>query len=556
MNYIEQLLATSAKELFNVVVQPAVTRPAEQFGDYSTNLAMQLAGQLKRSARDLAEELKDHLEQDSNKDIVKVEVAGPGFLNITLSDQALWGALGSQPGSLKGQKVLLEYSCPNAFKELHTGHLYNTILGDSLSVLLEQQGAKVYRANFGGDVGLHVGKCLWGILEALGGEEPNGLVKVPPAERANWLSQAYVAGAQAYEADQAAKQKINQLNQAVYQIHVNNDRTSSLAQIYWQCREWSYQYFKDFYGQLGAKSFDKFYPESSTTKRGLETVQQHLGKVFSKSQGAIIFPGEEHGYHTRVFVTSAGLPTYETKDLGVILTEQDDFAYDKRIVLTGNDQAEYMKVVFAALSQIDTELAAKQTNLTNGTVRFGDGKKMSSRLGNVLPANQVIETVHKAVQADSQAVHQAITLGAIRYTFLKQRIGGDIAFDVQESVSLQGNSGPYLQYAHARARSILAKAAGATQQPTNNLQLEPAERSLVRKLGEYPEVINQAVQELAPHLICTYLYELAQNFNRFYEHNRVMGDERQALRLALVKSYASALHDGLTALNIPAPEHL
>jgi arginyl-tRNA synthetase len=213
-----------------------------------------------------------------------------------------------------------------------------------------------------------------------------------------------------------------------------------------------------------------------------------------------------------------------------------------------------MKVVFAALQQLNEELAAKQTHITNGTVRFGDGKKMSSRLGNVLRAVEVLDIVQKAVEANNDQLRQEISLGAVKYAFLKQRLGGDIAFDVQESVSLQGNSGPYLQYAYARARSILAKASASSEM--GSPEFTDSERSLVRKLGQYASVVEQATLELAPHLICTYLYELAQTFNRFYENSRIIGDEREAIRLTLVDVYARALHDGLTLLNIPTPQKI
>jgi arginyl-tRNA synthetase len=156
-------------------------------------------------------------------------------------------------------------------------------------------------------------------------------------------------------------------------------------------------------------------------------------------------------------------------------------------------------------------------------------------------------TAH-AVSDDEQAV-----LGAIKYAFLKQRIGADIIYVPEESVSLDGNSGPYLQYAHARARSILAKADHA---PAAITSLEPGERSLARKIGEYSEVMQRAADDLMPHHICTYLYELAQTFNRFYEHNRVIDDPRQAIRLQLVQLYADVLKDGLGLLGIEAPEHM
>jgi arginyl-tRNA synthetase len=146
-----------------------------------------------------------------------------------------------------------------------------------------------------------------------------------------------------------------------------------------------------------------------------------------------------------------------------------------------------------------------------------------------------------------------VTLGAVKYAFLKQRIGGDIIYDPKESVSLEGNSGPYLQYAHARARSILRKTETSTTDLTG---LEVGERNLLRKITEYSDVVDKAVTELMPHHIATYLYELAQEFNRFYEHNRVIGEPREAMRLALVKSYADTLKNGLSLLGIAAPEQM
>ena len=555
MTYLEEIITTACDELFGISTQPQLTRPDEQFGDFACNVALQLAKELKQQPRQVADDIKAYIEANHDGSISRVEVAGPGFLNISLSDTALWLAAQTQPAKLlQDQKILFEYSNPNAFKELHTGHLYQTIAGDSLSRLLVASGATVYRANFGGDVGLHVAKCLWGILEALGGEMPEKLADIHQDEQAQWLGAAYVAGATAYEDDPKAKQEIIKLNSDVYGFHADDNHQTPLAQIYWECRGWSYEYFKRFYQQLNLASFDKYYPESTTIAPGLAIVRENIGPVFVESQGAIVFKGEDYGVHTRVFITSAGLPTYEAKDLGVVMAETADFAYDTRIVMTGNDQSEYMKVVFAALAQLDSNLAAKQEHITNGTVRFGDGKKMSSRLGNVMRAIDVIESVQKIVEADTEQTKQDITLGAIKYAFLKQRLGGDVAFDVNESVSLQGNSGPYLQYAHARARSILVKGTAGTL--AGKLDFNEGERSLVRKLGEYSEVVELAVSERALHHICTYLYELAQTFNRFYEHNRVIGDERQDLRLSLVQAYATTLKNGLQLLNIPAPDQM
>lgn len=180
---------------------------------------------------------------------------------------------------------------------------------------------------------------------------------------------------------------------------------------------------------------------------------------------------------------------------------------------------------------------------------------MSSRKGNVLLALDVLEAARSATRELMGNDNESTVLGAVKYAFLKQRIGGDIIYSPKESVSLEGNSGPYLQYAHARARGILRK---ATMQPLplDGMKLQASERGLVQKLGEYAEVISRAQKELLPHYICTYLYELAQEFNRFYENNQVVGDSREAERVTLVERYATTLKNGLAILGIEAPERM
>ena len=287
----------------------------------------------------------------------------------------------------------------------------------------------------------------------------------------------------------------------------------------------------------------------------MELVEGHIGGVFKESEGAVILPEEVSGLHTRVFITSEGLPTYETKDLGVIALEAEDFSYDKRIIMTGNDQSEYMKVVFKALALINPELGAKQSHAINGTVRFGDGKKMSSRLGNVSRAIDVLNVAGEAVTARTETMRKQIALGALKYSLLKNRLGGDIAFDLEQSVSLEGNSGPYLQYAAVRAASILAKAT-ARQEMVGVAGLDEYERALAWQLSQYGEAIAQALTDSSPHHVCNYLYTLSQSFNRFYEHSRVVGDAREALRTQLVRRYHDVLVEGLDLLGIKVPEKM
>jgi arginyl-tRNA synthetase len=551
---LEKQVAEACKELFDTEAKIELTRPEEQFGDYATNVALQLSKQLGKNPREIAESLAVKLRETLAEQISDVTVAGPGFINLTLSDQALTAALDQEPAkTLDGKAIVAEYSDPNPFKVLHAGHLYTSVVGDAIANLLEQAGATVHRVNFGGDVGLHVGKAMWAILRELGGENPEKLSAVPETERPDWMARAYVEGTRAYEAEPAAKTEIIGLNKRVYQLHTDNDHDSSFAQVYWTCRQWSYDYFAAFYPKIGTR-FEKYYPESETAPLGLQTVREHLGPVYEESDGAVIFDGEKYGLHTRVFINSEGLPTYEAKDVGLIMKKWQDYTFDQSVVITGNDIIEYMKVVLKSVEQFMPELPARSRHLTHGLVKMAGGAKMSSRQGNILRATEVLDAAAEANRKLTGQDNDQTVLGAVKYAFLKTRTGGDVTYDPAESVSLEGNSGPYLQYAHARARSIVRKAGESQANALSDLEAD--ERSLVRKITEYPETVDKAVAELMPHHVCTYLYELAQAFNRFYEHNRVIGDPRQAVRLELVNRYTKTLKGGLELLGIAAPEQM
>lgn len=553
---LEQKIAEVAKGLFGDLAQDVkieLTRPHEQFGDYSTNVALQLAKKIGRNPRELAQVLANEFTNSFRHEPWTVDVAGPGFVNLRLPDKLLIEGLKSQPAKeLAGQTVVAEYSDPNPFKILHVGHVYTTVVGDAIANLMEGAGADVHRVNYGGDVGLHVGKTMWAILQRLEGEHPEKLDGIEPNERAAWLAAAYVEGNNAYESDEAIRPDIASYNKQVYKIHADDDHESPFAKIYWTCRQWSYEAFDAFYARLDTK-LERYYPESEVAEEGLEAVKQQTGKVFEESDGAIVFKGEPYDLHTRVFITKEGLPTYEAKEVGLTLRKQRDYKFDRSLYIVGNEQEQYMAVVFKAMEQFLPDLIAKSKHIPHGMVRLAGNVKMSSRKGNIIPATEVLDLTAAASQELVGKEDQAITLGAIKYSFLKNRLGADLIFDPKESVSLEGNSGPYLQYAHARARSILRKA-GEGNAEINDL--EPAERSLVRKITEYPEVVDKAVAELMPHHICTYLYELAQIFNRFYENNRVIGSERQAQRVELVQRYAQTLRSGLGLLGIQAPDKM
>lgn len=547
---LEQAVAAAVKNVSGTVEVVELARPDEQFGDYATNVALQLAAKLHQSPREIAETLQKEL-SDKLKGKAEVSVAGPGFLNIRLSGQALLAAIqAGGPKAYAGQTIVIETNNPNPFKDMHIGHAYNSIIADTLANLLVAGQGEVHRVSYHGDVGLHVGKSMWAILRYLGGDITK-LQAIPETGRPKFLSDKYVEGAAAYEQDEAARQEIEQLTKESFTL-----RDPLFKEAYETCKAWSFAYFDRVFREIGSKPTEKRYLESQADAAGRATVEENTGTVFERSGGAVVFPGEKYGLHTRVFITSRGTTLYEARDLGLMQLKQRDFHPQASYIVTAIEQKEYFRVVFKAAELILPELAGVTRNVSTGTVKLSTGK-MSSRTGKVINISWLFDEIESALRkrgATDASLRDGL-VGALRYTLLKNRIGGDIIFDINEAISLEGNSGPYLQYAHARACSIIAKAP-APPSDAPMAGLEKDERSLLRKLAEYPEVVGKATAELLPHYICTYLYELAQGFNSFYEHNRVIGDARQEVRLALVGRYADTLKAGLELLGITAPNHM
>jgi len=553
MEKIKKSIQTVLQELFNLDGNVDLSVPDEQFGDVASNVAMQITKQVGSPPREIAEKIAEKLKE--LEFVTEASVAGPGFLNIRLSDDFLLQSLqADNPKVLAGKKFLIEYSDPNPFKPLHAGHLYTTLVGDVLARLVENAGAETVRLNFGGDVGMHVGKTMWAIVKHLGGEDITAVKSLPIDSLASWMGDRYVEGNNAFD-DESIQAEIKQVNKRVYQLHADGDHDSDFAQIYWYLRNQSYEFFKKLYSDLQVVAFDRFIPESEVAELGARTVRKHVGDVFIESDGAIIFDGESRGLHTRVFINKEGLPTYEAKDVGLSLTKWQDYHFDESIIITANEQAQYMQVVLMAIEQFAPEPAQRTKHLTHGLVKLAGGVKMSSRKGNILSAFDILQSARDAGHASGQANAEEVVLSAVKYALLKNRLGGDVVYDPTESVAMEGNSGPYLQYAHARACSILSKA-GVVSNELRITKLGAGERTLVRKLAQYSDTVAQATSELAPHVICTYLYELAQEFNRFYEQNKVIGDAKEAERLVLVQLYAETLKSGLNLLGIHAPEQM
>lgn len=567
----------------------------EAHGDYSSNVALILSKTVKKPPREVAVQIVKELSEDTElaEIVEKIDVAGPGFINFYLTQNALLnelkevkkekGKFGSDK-SLKNKKIMVEFTDPNPFKEFHIGHLFSNTVGESLSRLFQSQGATVQRANYQGDVGMHVAKSVWGMMK-LENEMPAD--STPLAEKAQFMGRAYAFGATKFEKDEQVKQEITDLNKKIYQ------QDSLVIGLYKKGRKWSLDYFETIYKRLGTK-FDYYYFESVAGKAGLEFVKENLKKgIFQESQGAIVFPGEKYGLHTRVFVNSLGLPTYEAKDLGLAPTKYKDFPYDESVIVTGNEIDEYFRVLVTALKQINPELGEKVHHISHGMVRLPEGK-MSSRTGKVLTGEWLLNEAVKAAselamkkgvqvkdghnvitdihiiggQSKRDDVSEMVGIGAVKYALLKSGIGNDVVFDFHQIVNLEGNSGPYLQYTYARCQSVLSKSDSkgrSSDSEDRPYQINSEELAILRWIYRFPEVVQDAATQYAPNLVCTFLYELAQRFNTFYNKHSVLRpkDEGQRtkeeitqFRLLLTQAVAQVLKNGLGLLGIQAPEKM
>lgn len=618
MEEIKLELEGVIKRVFGIDFEVEVVMAPEGVGaDYASNVAMRLAGVLRRKPMEIAGELETELLKatfGSKKGSIAVTVQAPGFLNFNLPDEYFLGKMAEIEGNFEknisrgeylGKTVICEFSDPNPFKILHVGHLYTSVVGDAISRLFEVAGAKVVRANFGGDVGLHVGKTLWALVN----DKKLDIEKLTIEE----IAEHYVQGSRAYEEDEVARGEIVKLNKEIFEIVEKDKQTGVLAKLYWRGRELSYKYFEQFYDSIGVK-FDKYYPESTVAERGLTEVKKGLAEgVYERSDGAVVYKGEKYGLHTRVFINKAELPTYEAKDVGLIFTKWEDYRFDKSVVITGNDIVDYMKVILRSVGEMNAELVKRTVHLTHGQVKLAGGVKMSSRKGNFLKAVEVMEMVGKELAREYGSKDRRVLLSAVKYAFLKYKIGGDIVFDLKESVKMTGNSGPYLLYSVVRAKKILERVQFPVSRPrssapvvtgrthfetpvgvsghgletrkldsSNNLygtrsqdvkldsgntpchsghslkikKLDLFERALVKKMVEYKGVVAEAMGEMAPHKLAGFLYELAQEFSRFYENCAVVGDEREEMRGEMVAVYVRVMEHGLGILGIEVPEEM
>ncbi|MBI1838847.1 MAG: arginine--tRNA ligase [Candidatus Colwellbacteria bacterium] len=550
-------------------------------GDFSTNVAFLLAKSAstadvpkrrKVSPMTVAEDLKERfLKGASASFFEKAEVAAPGFINFWVSKKAVEDELVDITGGknrvglneFSGKKVMVEYTDPNPFKQFHIGHLMTNTIGESIARLCEAAGAEVTRVNYQGDVGLHVALSIWGIMK-INDEMPDESATL--ADKTKFLGRAYALGATGYKEDAEAKVEIEGLNKKIY------ERTDEeINKIYDLGRKWSLDYFENLYKRLDTKFIHYFF-ESEVGSYGVEIVKAHP-EVFIKSEGAIIFPGEKYGLHNRVFINSLGLPTYEAKELGLNKRKAELYNPDVSLIVTAKEINEYFHVLLKAMEFVVPEIGSKTKHIGHGMLRLPTGK-MSSRTGNVITAEALLSELRDAVSVkinnredltdiEKEEIKERVAIAAIRYSILKQGIGKDIIFDIDTSVSFHGDSGPYLQYTYARLKSILRKArlnggsADEAEFDAKNISME-TDAKIILKLARFQEVVRRAAHASQPNYVATYLYDLAQVVNHYYEINNILQSDTsiKAVRLNLISAVAETLKNGLNLLGIKTLERM
>ena len=451
----------------------------------------------------------------------------------------------------------MEFGQPNTHKLPHIGHLFSYIYGESMARILQYQGNTVYRANYQGDIGLHVAKCLWQLLK----DDADGTVPRDKAleERVQYLQKCYQVGATAYEENDHAKQEIDQLNKKIYaddpEVHA----------VWQETRQWSLDFYTQLETRLGI-SYDKKYFETMSAPLGKQAVLDNVGKVFVEDEGAIIFRGEDYGQHTRVFINKFGNPTYEGKDTGLIQLKMKDFDFDLSLTSTAVEQKKYWDTVNTACELMFPELKGKLGHIDFGMINLSTGK-MSSRTGNIIDAigllEMVKEEIRQAFEQKDKTTIESVSQASIKYSFLKSEVYKNKAFDLKSSISKEGDSGPYLLYTYVRTKSILEKAGLETGElsdvtPVPDQELTPEESALIRKLYQLPEVVALSAQQYSQHTIAKYLFDVAQLFNLFYQKNPILkaDDTAKKTRLLITKATSNILNQGLHLLGIQTVEKM
>ena len=527
-------------------------------GDWTTNLALQLAGKAGKNPREFAEQIRAQIEP--NKNIEKIEVAGPGYLNFYLSKkffgEELERNLAEPNFAQKKEKILLEHSSPNLFKPFHIGHMVNNSIGESLGRVFKFLGYELKQISFPSDVGPGIAKTIWALKEQ--GKKIETLTLQEIAD-------AYVLGSAEYKKSDLVKNEVDKINFEIY-----NKIESENLDFYEKGKQLSLEHFEEITQKLGSE-FSEMIFESQAEEVGKEIVKKNIPEIFQEVKNedgttSVIFEGKNY---TNVFINSQGFGTYLTKDIGLLKIKKEKYPeVEKSFVITDVEQKQHFEMVKEAGEKIAeiSDFTEKSKYLQHGRMNFSGKVKISSRYGNVPLALDVIKKVQenilekmaerKFLHQEKEKISEKIAIATLKYSILKVTSGKNISFDVEKDTNPQGNSAPYILYSLVRAKSILRKIDFSDE--ARPLVKKGEVSNLERKMYFFEEILEEVLNDFSPHHLANYLYDLAQEFNTFYAETKILDEENEDFKynLMVVKKYQEILEKGLELLGIKTVEKM
>lgn len=582
---LQQELAKGLKTLFQIDVTEIVLQETKkEFEGSYTLVVFPYTKQAGKAPAAIATDLGDYLL--ANCSIVKTYQVVQGFLNISVHDSAWLGLLASvasdkNPFQLesKGEKVLIEYSSPNTNKPLHLGHLRNNFLGFSVAQILAAGGYEVVKTNLVNDRGIHICKSM--LAYQLFGEqetpESSGLKgdhlvgKYYVAFDVAYKEEIAALKAQGLEEEQAKKEApiLLKAQEMLLQWEQGDEEVMNL----WNTMNgWVFAGFEKSYQTMGV-SFDKIYRESNTYLLGKQLVDEGLaaGVFFQKPDGSVWINLEAEGLDEKLVLRKDGTSVYITQDMGTAQLKYEDFKANQSVYVVGNEQDYHFEVLFHILKKLNKPFSQGNFHLSYGMVDLPSGK-MKSREGTVVDADDLMaEMIQTAkdrtlelgkidgfTEAESNELFHNLGLGALKYFLLKVEPKKRMLFNPEESIDFQGNTGPFIQYTHARICSILRKGGEITPVSTDS-DLAESEQELIYLLGEYKATIAQAAANFAPSVVANYAYDLAKTFNKFYNEQTILSEENEVkrnIRLTLAELTGKTIQHATSLLGIVSPNRM
>ncbi len=553
----KEKLKVTSEELWNSIEEP----PSAKMGDLACSISFPLGKKARKSPRDIAEQILAVVKKP--KYIKKVALAG-AYVNFffnrdAFAKEVISEAVGKDygKGEKKKEKIMVEFSQANTHKAFHIGHLRGTLLGESLSRILQFEGYNVIRANYQGDIGAHVAKCLWAYQNLHKGQEP-------AEHKGEWLGKLYT------EASQKLKENLN-LKAEIDKIQKNLEEGNNheLKSLWQRTRQWSLDEYEEIYKDLGVK-FDNYFFEGQLDKRGKEIVSELIKKkIARKSAGAVIVELKKFGLDMFVLLKADGTTLYSARDLALGEEKYKKHKIDRAIYVVGSEQRLYLQQLFKTQELMGFKKAKKSFHLAFDLINL-HGQKMSSREGLTITYRDLKEKMlEKAMEevisrnpemapAEQKKIAEGVSMGAIKFSILNISNTKTIFFDWDKALSLEGETGPYIQYAAVRAKRILEKVAETKKPKISGLEKDE-EHELIKLLAKFPLIVEESATHYRVHTIANYMHKVAERFNVYYNNIQVLNTPDKNLResrIELVRATFNVMQSCLYLMGISVPERM